>query len=83
MGDYARALAAYQKAAELEPENPDYLVAAGKMHTELKDHAAAVSSWKQALALRPEDVGLVKLLAEGYARQGEELAALRMYEKSG
>ena len=82
MGDYARALAAYQKATELEPENPDYLVAAGKMHTELKDHAAAVSSWKQALALRPEDVGLVKLLAEGYARQGEELAALRMYEKA-
>ena len=48
------ALTHYRRAAEIEPENPDYLMNLGAAHRELEDLEAALAATEAAIASAPD-----------------------------
>lgn len=55
-GKYQEALAAYQKAIELDPENPYYHYNAGIIYGEVEDFGAAFKEFRKAVELKPDHV---------------------------
>ncbi len=53
--DYAKAMRQYRKAVLLEKDNPDYLLAAGKMARTLADHAHAQEWLERLLEIRENE----------------------------
>ncbi|MCL4833324.1 MAG: tetratricopeptide repeat protein [Caldilineaceae bacterium] len=62
-GDYPAALAAYQRAAQLEPENPDPLVAQAEIYMTDRRINQAYELAAQAVAVDPEDVPALNIYA--------------------
>jgi tetratricopeptide (TPR) repeat protein len=63
VGNFRQALAEFQSAAVLEPENPTWFVSMGEAHAKLGDLIRALESYQAATALVPEDAEYWRLLA--------------------
>ena len=62
-GQFAKALAEYQLAAEIEPDNPAWQVSIGESSALNGDLIFALSSYQKATSLAPEDATYWRLLA--------------------
>jgi tetratricopeptide (TPR) repeat protein len=62
-GNYREALAEFQTAAALEPENGMWHVSLGETHAKLGDLIRALDAYQKATAFAPEDPGYWRLLA--------------------
>lgn len=63
VGNYPAALAAYQRAAQLEPENPDPLVAQAEIYMTDRRITQAYELAAQAVAVGPENVPALNIYA--------------------
>jgi tetratricopeptide (TPR) repeat protein len=70
-GDWTRAIATYQVAESLEPDNPDPLVAQSRLLVLLDDIPQAVQLARRAVDLAPEDADALNALARALDWQGE------------
>jgi Flp pilus assembly protein TadD len=52
-GDYDGALAAYRKAQEVTPDDPNLWRSLGVAYTRLRDYPTAIEQFKRSLAIRP------------------------------
>ncbi len=75
-GDYAAAIAAYQVAAQLEPENPDPLVAQAEMYMTDRRITEAYELAAQAVAVSPENVPALNIYARALDWQGDYETAI-------
>ena len=75
-GDYAAALAAYRRAAELEPENPDPLVAQAEIYMTDRRIPQAYELAAKAVELNPEHVGALNIYARTLDWMGEYETAI-------
>ena len=72
------ARAAYERAAELSPNNPDILMEYGRRLAELSgEYAQAIQSSERAVAIDPNDASLPDRLGFIYLRAGDLPAAAR------
>jgi tetratricopeptide (TPR) repeat protein len=75
-GDYAAAIAAYQVAAQLEPENPDPLVAQAEMYMTDRRITKAYELAAQAVAVSPENVPALNIYARSLDWLGDYETAI-------
>ncbi len=81
-GDSATALAHYLRAITIEPNNPTYLTAAGRLALEQDDPKAAFGFLVRAASFSPRDEGVMVLLGRSLARDGRARDALRIFERA-
>lgn len=70
-GDFPAALAAYQRAAELEPDNADPLVAQAEIYMTDRRITEVLALATQAVAINPEHVGALNIYARALDWQGQ------------
>ncbi len=70
VGDFSAALAAYARAAQLEPDNPDPLVAQAEIYMTDRRITQAYELAAQAVAVNPEDVPALNIYARSLDWQG-------------
>jgi cytochrome c-type biogenesis protein CcmH/NrfG len=63
--DWPGALAAYQQAAQLAPQNAAVFAAIGYIHTQTGDWPAALAAYQQAVTLSPRNADFHNALALG------------------
>ena len=68
--NFRQALAEFEYASELEPENPTWRVSIGEAHSKLGDLILALEAYKSATALAPDDPNYWRLLAIFCAQNG-------------
>lgn len=71
-GKWAEAQAAFEKAAAVDAEQPDYWVNLGLLQLRAQEPEAAEEPLRQALALQPNDAEAHALLAHALAQIGRE-----------
>lgn len=81
-GDDAAALAAWQRLAELYPEDPDLHQAVGAAALKLGDMERAESELRKALELDPAHRGAADMLAEVLVRRGRSDEAVEVLKCS-
>jgi Tfp pilus assembly protein PilF len=81
-GNIDRALKDYRAAMEYNPGNRKALNAAGVIHFRRQETAAAADYFRRALALEPENVGVMLNLAAVAVVSGDKAGALRQIEKA-
>lgn len=69
-GDYAAALAAYTKIADLEPDNPEPWITKSRLYMIEQDIPAAYSSAAKAVELAPQNADALTALARAQDWQG-------------
>lgn len=72
LGREPAALEAIGRAARLDPDNPDFHVAAGELERRFGHAELAVQDWQQALALNPQDSELRDRLTLARGGESEE-----------
>jgi tetratricopeptide (TPR) repeat protein len=80
MGDYAAAELEFAAAQHAMPGDPMPIQAQGVVYMMQKKYPAAVQSFTQALALRPDQVHWLMARAEAYEALGNESKALNDYQ---
>ncbi|MBW8329334.1 MAG: tetratricopeptide repeat protein, partial [Thiobacillus sp.] len=73
------ALAAVNRAVELDPNNATYLRARGDVATWTGNYAVAIDSFERVLAAAPQDADALLGLARAYSRSGNKHAAASRY----
>lgn len=68
VGNHREALAEYQVAARLEPENPVWFVSIGEEFSKLGDLILALEAYQYTTTIAPDDAGYWRLLA-GFCAQ--------------
>jgi tetratricopeptide (TPR) repeat protein len=74
--DFAQALISSSRACELAPDNPEYLYQRGMIYWQLKQGAAAMADFDQALKLKPDDLGALIARAQLSLQGGDVLRAV-------
>lgn len=83
VGNMQEALSEYQKAIELDPENPDVRNALGiVLHLSFRRPAEAIEQYNKALELRPNFSEAKTNLANVYLDQGRYDEAIKLYEQA-
>ncbi len=77
-GDPERALTEFTLAARLDPTNPALAAELGRAHAQLGDVASAISAYRLATDLAPQDPGFWLLLAEFSLSHEIEIEALAL-----
>ena len=77
--DFAEACTAFSAAVRHNPNCPDLRIQLALAHRELNQLGAAEAALKQALAMRPDDPFILKLLADCYREQQRPLVAGVIY----
>jgi Tfp pilus assembly protein PilF len=77
-GRYDEALAAYDKAKELEPRNPNILHNRGISLRNKGECAMAINDYSRALKLKPDDKKVARILVD----RGLAYRAMRIYNKA-
>ncbi|MDR3391223.1 MAG: tetratricopeptide repeat protein [Sulfuriferula sp.] len=77
--DGKSALAAINRAVELEPNNIEYLRARGVLATWNSDYVMAGESYSRVLAIAPDDAAATLGLAHAYTQQGQADKSTRLY----
>jgi len=81
---YNAAVECFDKAIELDPDNPDGYISLGIAYDKLKKHSKAEVAFKKALkrSTEAEDINRVRIfLAEEYKKQGKIKKAVKEYRK--
>jgi tetratricopeptide (TPR) repeat protein len=73
--DFEQALSNLTRACELAPDNADYFYQRGMIHWQMKQGAAAMADFDQALKLRPDDVAALVSRAGLSVQNGDKLRA--------
>jgi len=81
-GRFADAASAYDKAAELQPDDALAHASAGSMRQRLGEYPAAVQAYERALELDPENTLYWESLALSYAAAARPADALRAAEET-
>lgn len=81
-GDFAESAAAYQKALELRPEDPDVLHALGQMHARAGALSLAVDAYRRSLAADPAQPLVWVNLGSALAGTGDPAGAREAYEEA-
>lgn len=71
-----KAIAAFQKAAELEPESPGWQMALGGAYEQTGDLVAALDHYQRATELAPDEATSWQALAEFSLRNGVDLTGI-------
>ncbi len=74
-----KALALYEKASDMEPDDPDVHTGMGWCYLDMEEADAAVQSFKQALAIAPRFTDAHMGLAESYRLKGMKRDAVKHY----
>jgi len=80
-GDYADGMAAYRKAAELEPRDPMVLRRLGIAHSRMRDYTAAIEHFRGSLAERPDQPQVLLELGFAYMQRGDLDSAEAAYRE--
>jgi len=80
-GKYDKALEAFEKAADMEPEAPEPHAGMGWAYIDLEAFRAAVNEFRKALKANPKFSDGVLGMAEAYKFQGDKVKAIRYYER--
>jgi tetratricopeptide (TPR) repeat protein len=72
---YEMALAEYEKALIIDPENTASLVNLGAAHQNLGDHTAAINAYERAQELDPDNEQILEYLLDAYIYKAASLAA--------
>jgi tetratricopeptide (TPR) repeat protein len=81
-GDSLQAVAAFQEALALWPENAEALVRMGEQLLALRRDAEAAATLERAVTAAPDSYWAHRLLAEARERQGRMEAAIAAYRKA-
>jgi Flp pilus assembly protein TadD len=81
IGDLGLASRAYQKILAREPDNADALSALGGIRFQERQFDSAEQLYSQVLALKPEDRGVRRTLADLTAARDQPLNALKQMEQ--
>jgi tetratricopeptide (TPR) repeat protein len=73
--EFEQALAAFTRACELAPENPDYLYQRGMVYWQLKQPDPAMTDFDQSLKVRPKDLRTLIARAELLLQRGDTALA--------
>lgn len=76
-----RALAAFGRALEIAPKDPDVLRGAANLRYDRKDYREAVGLFERYLALRPDDNGARTDLGTMYFQSGDSDRAIAIYKE--
>ena len=79
LGQWAKAVDAYQQALRLNPEDAVAWSNLGKAHGELNQWAKAVEALQQALRLNPENAAMWANLGLAYAEMGRRDQVMEVY----
>lgn len=82
LGEFAAALAGYQRAAAVQPEVATYHASLAACHYALEQYAEATHGYRAALALDPSQVGWWNRLARGATLIGQLDVAAEAYGES-
>ena len=82
LGDAAKALVAYEKALELDPQNADAAYNAGLILFESSRIDEALVRFEQGLALKPNDPDLLDMAGRCYIHQAKYGRAVELLEKA-
>lgn len=78
---YAKALIDYNKAAELEPNQPDYFYyERGRVKNELKDFESAILDFTKAIQLNPDNLDAVYDKALAYKALNKQQESIQQFE---
>ena len=80
---YEEAAGEYEKAADLEPEDPGILNNLGTAYAGAKDFSKAVIAYQKALELKPEDKVIAVNLTQAYIESGNYAKAGQLLRKMG
>jgi tetratricopeptide (TPR) repeat protein len=78
---YADALASFEAALALEPENPEYLEARGNMLYALERYQEALETYQQAESLAGRHRGLLLAISSTLASLGRQQEAVQLFEE--
>jgi serine/threonine-protein kinase len=81
-GKYDQAVEEFQRAVRADPGNEDALLGLAETYTHLGDVTAAESTYKQAVALRPEYWGVYNWLGAFYSEQNRYSDAAAAFLKA-
>jgi len=82
LGETRQALAAFQEARRLDPDQAVTLANIGHIHLELKEHPEAIAAFEQALALDPKGVTVHHKLGVVYEEMGDVERAKAWWHKA-
>jgi len=80
MGKYREALDVLRQGEKLDPERTDIYNSMGFCHFKLKNHAAAIESFKKVIQLDPSSAIDYANIAVNYREMGEKTKAIRYYQ---
>lgn len=80
-GKYDKALEAFEKAADMQPDSPEPHAGMGWAYIDLEAFRAAVNEFRKALKVNPKFSDAVLGMAEAYKFQGDKVKAIRYYER--
>lgn len=83
VGKTQEAIAAYKRARELQPDNPNIYRILGNILSQIGDREGAIENYQQAIALNPQPpFGIYKKLGDLLAQQNQVEAAIFNYQKA-
>ncbi|MBI3180303.1 MAG: tetratricopeptide repeat protein, partial [Deltaproteobacteria bacterium] len=75
-----KALTLYERASDMEPEDPDVLTGMGWCYVDMEEAAPAITSFKEALEIAPRLTDAHMGLAEAYRMRGDKASAIKHYK---
>jgi len=81
-GDYAKALAAYQRAIELDPKDAYPHHGIGNVQSDLGNYEAALAAYQRAIELDPQYAAPHNGIGNVQAQLGNDEAALAAYQRA-
>ena len=78
---YSDALASFEAASALEPENPEFLEARGNMLYALERYQEALETYRQVESLAGRHRGLLLAISSTLASLGRQQEAVQVFEE--
>ncbi len=75
--DFDQALAAFTRACELAPDDPEYFHQRGMLYMQLKQTDRALADWDRVLELKPDDVRILVARARARLQGGDKPRAVQ------
>ena len=79
---YDKAIAAYKKLLELNPDDPELYKGMGEAYTDKGDTKNGIEALQYAIALKPDYFEAYAYLGHAYQSQGDVEDAKRMYKQA-